>query len=691
MRTFCMIITLMSISPFFLFSQTIVTNGIGNDTTWSLAGSPYHIMNDIYIGGDASLTLEAGVEVLCDSNIQIYILGSLIANGTATDSIYIGSLNESLIGDLGSDSHYDWKGFVIYQGSSVQMDYVIGGMANEFFLPILAYDSMQLDLSHCRFTENKIFTRLFDAEHSSIQNCEFSHSRYAFYDIKNANIQNCTFRNIGDPVNTSYISIYGLDNQFMNCQFIDIQAQVRLRGGLVDGCQFYYENYIPGPTVYASIALDIWGAQSPTVIQNCSFFTVAGITVYSSPPGLSINNNQICTSAPGRGIVLYYSDNYPSPIDLSNNCWCSLDSGYISQQVFDSIYLAPPTNVNIFPADSSCVPTSVYPGDANHDQIANHSDLLPIGLHYGQTGPIRANASLNWTSQPASGWGDTLLSTGVDIKHVDCDGNGFINEDDTLGIHLNYQQTHNAHKTSSHAVDGIPLYLDMPSSPPNPGDTIQIPVMLGTIDTPAVDIYGLAFSIEYDPDLLQEGKSLTQFGGSWLGSKGTDLLTFSKDLDSLHQIDIALVRNNHIDTMGIGQIANIIVVIDDDIFKKEEPLSLRFDNVRGINAEGQFIDLNVKDGISSIQATDTLINHVSPTLSQALMIYPNPAKDEVLISLKSHQIQSISLYTSQGQLCRHETASGEDLRLPLGQLSSGLYLVKVHTRYGDAIRKLMIK
>ena len=43
----------------------------------------------------------------------------------------------------------------------------------------------------------------------------------------------------------------------------------------------------------------------------------------------------------------------------------------------------------------------VWPGDADNDGVANNQDLLAIGLAYGNSGPIRSNASLNWNPQPA--------------------------------------------------------------------------------------------------------------------------------------------------------------------------------------------------------------------------------------------------------------------------------------------------
>ena len=41
----------------------------------------------------------------------------------------------------------------------------------------------------------------------------------------------------------------------------------------------------------------------------------------------------------------------------------------------------------------------VWPGDANSDLTCNLYDLLPIGLAYNASGPVRAGASTAWTAQ----------------------------------------------------------------------------------------------------------------------------------------------------------------------------------------------------------------------------------------------------------------------------------------------------
>lgn len=71
---------------------------ISNNTTWTLAGSPYHIQGNVsvylrwgnYLVGltFGSLTIEPGVEVLFDGNYSLWLSeGSIFANGTASGPI----------------------------------------------------------------------------------------------------------------------------------------------------------------------------------------------------------------------------------------------------------------------------------------------------------------------------------------------------------------------------------------------------------------------------------------------------------------------------------------------------------------------------------------------------------------------------------------------------------------------------
>jgi hypothetical protein len=68
---------------------------------------------------------------------------------------------------------------------------------------------------------------------------------------------------------------------------------------------------------------------------------------------------------------------------------------------FDSLGLVDANGCSDFMTYTIPYATGVYPGDADHSQQVDMNDLLPIGIHFGRTGPPRPNASLQWQPQLA--------------------------------------------------------------------------------------------------------------------------------------------------------------------------------------------------------------------------------------------------------------------------------------------------
>jgi len=74
-------------------AQTTVGGPILDDTTWTAAGSPYHVVSNIVVGDDSTLTIEPGVTVEFDDDLGMDIgsasfgTGTLIARGTASEPI----------------------------------------------------------------------------------------------------------------------------------------------------------------------------------------------------------------------------------------------------------------------------------------------------------------------------------------------------------------------------------------------------------------------------------------------------------------------------------------------------------------------------------------------------------------------------------------------------------------------------
>ena len=67
-------------------AETAISGAI-NTTTWTKANGPYTIDSDITVPAGNTLTIEAGVDVLFDSDVPFVVEGVLRALGTATDSI----------------------------------------------------------------------------------------------------------------------------------------------------------------------------------------------------------------------------------------------------------------------------------------------------------------------------------------------------------------------------------------------------------------------------------------------------------------------------------------------------------------------------------------------------------------------------------------------------------------------------
>lgn len=332
--------------------------------------------------------------------------------------------------------------------------------------------------------------------------------------------------------------------------------------------------------------------------------------------------------------------------------------------------------------------TAILPGDANNDQFANAWDLLPIGVAYGQTGPLRPNASLTWTPQLAPDWGQSLPS-GLDLKHADSDGNGVINADDTLAIGLNYNFLQSGSMPTTGG--GIPLYMDMPTVL-NPGDTLAIPVMLGTMDTMVNNLYGLAFSIAYDSSQVKPHSVHVVFDSSWVGTDDQDLLTLFHDDFNSSVLEVGLVRNDGVEVSGYGQIARIIVVLDDDIAKREIEFNLTWQAVDAIhqNQTGMTVSPQAPDADITIStANEELLER------NDIRSFPNPARQQLTVTRETLgqacQVRLLDL-TGKVQLSETMNPGQSEIMLPLSRLAKGIYLLQVQESGARTLnRKIVVE
>src|SRR5438105_1208387 len=82
---------------------TNVSGMINQDTTWSLANSPYVVTGSVTVAAGVTLTIEAGVVVKFPGT-SLYVDGTLLAQGTTSQPIVLTSYKDDLyVGDTNGD------------------------------------------------------------------------------------------------------------------------------------------------------------------------------------------------------------------------------------------------------------------------------------------------------------------------------------------------------------------------------------------------------------------------------------------------------------------------------------------------------------------------------------------------------------------------------------------------------------
>ncbi|MBI1227404.1 MAG: T9SS type A sorting domain-containing protein [Bacteroidetes bacterium] len=320
----------------------------------------------------------------------------------------------------------------------------------------------------------------------------------------------------------------------------------------------------------------------------------------------------------------------------------------------------------------------VYPGDSNRDNICNNFDVLNLGLAYGSEGPHRPVQGIEWVGLESENW-TSLFSNGVNFKNADCSGDGIVNSVDIAAILLNYGDTHGEQQPVAF-VEGNesdpPLYVDLPSANDlQPGMSFQAPIMLGTVDASLDNVYGIAFTMKFDPEIIKPSSIDLQYDPSWLGVQGINLLSFDRTLADEGEVKVALVRTDQNNVSGYGQIAGIIGVIDNIAGK--ESVAIEIKDVKAIRENEELISLR-----KPIEVVDLLVEGSHEQVEPGLAVYPNPAKDVVYFTLPNNANPDfVEVKSVDGKRMLFEKSSNN--KLNISNLGDGVYILRVKS--GDRI------
>ncbi len=303
--------------------------------------------------------------------------------------------------------------------------------------------------------------------------------------------------------------------------------------------------------------------------------------------------------------------------------------------------------VKLGPACVDTSTTSVWPGDANNDLIADNYDILSIALSFGEHGYARNSVSNLWSGFCSHDWLATQ-SNGANTKHADCNGNGLVGLEDTFAIILNYGLSHAKAEGSPAPAAGPVLTLVPRRSVYHPGDTVMLDVVLGSSATPVTELYGIAFDISFNNSLTEPGTVKLYYTDNWLGSIANNL-SLSKLFESSGKADGALSRTNHQNASGYGAIGVLQFVAKQSITSLQTS-TVSFSDYEAVKANGDAVVFDAQDATFTIDGTSG-INSLPNELS-SFRIYPNPFTSSTTIefSLKQDSEVSLKIYDVLGRV-----------------------------------------
>jgi alpha-tubulin suppressor-like RCC1 family protein len=425
----------------------------------------------------------------------------------------------------------------------------------------------------------------------------------------------------------------------------------------------------------ASEAIEVIASALPVLIINNPAEVCSSNLIDISSPAI--------TAGSSGGTLSYWQDSTATN-PLSPSFYTAVDTSGIYYIQLSNPGCSVIESVNVL-FDNNCV----WPGDANHDYIVNNSDLLPIGLHYSQAGPPRASISNLWQDYASANWG-MLQINGSDIKHADCNGDGLIDNNDTLAVNLNFSSTH-AIVINNHDIERLTdpeIYLFTTSNSYNAGDWIDVEVGVGTSTIPVNDLYGLAFNINYDASLVEPGTESLTYPVGWLGTPGTDAITISKTDPFASTVFGGITRIDHLNQSGYGKIANLRFQAANSI---TSPVVLHFAISGYMANDSAGLPLLFNAGDDSIAINPFATDITEKVNSSSVSVYPNPFTSETTISFTEEQKNcTVRIMDVLGKEIRREIFSGKMLIIEKEEMLKGIYFVEIKGENTNVINKKIV-
>ena len=286
-----------------LMAQTNVSGVYFTNTTWNLAGSPYNLVGDVQVADGVTLTIDPSVEINYNSDYEILIKGTLIANGTNPNPIVFNgnASNTPMImfksANLSNSeiSHANFSG----PKKAIQL-----ADESEFNQDVIK-NSGTLLISDVVLSNTEVWTKGYDTSaHLAIENATITNSTFrGLYPLtetialKNSTIDNSSIHS------DSYNYGIKLDQCIVNNTQFTVgccDANFEIIESEITNCQFQVGggNPVNGPVVITSSEL----SNTTLVLPAARVEVTSSIINYSSSVGLYFGNGIFhCSQISGNG------------------------------------------------------------------------------------------------------------------------------------------------------------------------------------------------------------------------------------------------------------------------------------------------------------------------------------------------------------------------------------------------------
>lgn len=396
-----------ALSSLYVNSQTSVAGGIYQNTTWTLANSPYIVTGSIVVFPGNTLTIEPGVEIQIDNqtNTSIYIetRGTLNCVGTDLQPITIHALYDTL-------NTVAWQGFVCTssQGGVLNADRFHISNAHTPF----GYETALTDYQYTNCIFSHCFQAITVANAVNLQNCQFIDNEVGVYGWSYFTIDNCLFKDnttsiyayttaiqvtnsnfIDNQIGISFASYVFDSMTIADCQFINNELAIGYpNNGTIQNCQFndnttaiqltsdceIFNNQFSNNDLALEVSVNA-DVHDNQINNNVGGLLISSVSLVQDSP--LIYNNEICSNSNYN-----VNNNTNMNYSLLTNCFCGLDSAGIEQYLIDGYDDITKGLINYSMYDSTC--TSVL-GTVSKFQDQNATITYEQASIHSYTNPVK--------------------------------------------------------------------------------------------------------------------------------------------------------------------------------------------------------------------------------------------------------------------------------------------------------------